>query len=162
MTTPTFVDKTLPSQHATLTFELDLKHRPEKVWRALTDPVLLAEWMLPIVEQRGGAFSLERGASFTLQTQPRPPWDGTVKCRYLDVEPMTKLSFAWVVGSMDIDTVVTFTLTPATIDGVPGTRLGVVHTGFKPDQKGASGGQRYGWGLWGAGLVAALERMGST
>ena len=39
--TPT--DKTAESQAESLSFEYDLKHAPEKVWRALTDPVLLSE-----------------------------------------------------------------------------------------------------------------------
>jgi uncharacterized protein YndB with AHSA1/START domain len=46
--TPT--DKTAQSQTESITFEFDLHHLPEKAWRALTDPVLLAEWLLPVVE----------------------------------------------------------------------------------------------------------------
>jgi len=50
------IDKTAPSQSESITFEFDLPHSPEKVWRALTDPVLLAEWLLPVVD-----FELEPG-----------------------------------------------------------------------------------------------------
>ena len=45
------IDKTAPSQTEALTFEFDLPHAPEKVWRALTEPALLAEWLLPVVER---------------------------------------------------------------------------------------------------------------
>ena len=38
----TVVDTTAPSQTEALSFEFDLRHPPEKVWRALTDPALLA------------------------------------------------------------------------------------------------------------------------
>lgn len=44
------VDRTAPSQSQSISFELDLPHAPEKVWRALTDPELLAEWLLPVVD----------------------------------------------------------------------------------------------------------------
>jgi uncharacterized protein YndB with AHSA1/START domain len=44
------IDKTAPSQTESISFEFDLHHSPEKVWRALTDPALLAEWLLPIVD----------------------------------------------------------------------------------------------------------------
>jgi uncharacterized protein YndB with AHSA1/START domain len=44
------VDKTDPSQAGTISFDLDLHHSPENVWRALTDPELLSEWLLPVVD----------------------------------------------------------------------------------------------------------------
>jgi uncharacterized protein YndB with AHSA1/START domain len=101
----TLTDKTAPSQTESLSFELDLHHSPEKVWRALTDPVLLAEWLLPVIDLK-----LEPGAVFTFKTQPYPGWDGTVNCRLLEVEPQRKLSYAWSVPFLE--TVVTFTITP--------------------------------------------------
>jgi uncharacterized protein YndB with AHSA1/START domain len=101
------VDKTAPSQAESLSFEFDFPHPQEKVWRALTDPELLAEWLLPVIDLK-----LEPGAAFTLKTQPQPGWDGVVNCRFLEIEPHRKISWRWVVG--DIDTVVTFTLTPTT------------------------------------------------
>ena len=61
----TFVEDTAPSQNESLSFEFDLHHAPEKVWRALTDPVLLADWLLPVIDLK-----LERGAAFTFKTQP--------------------------------------------------------------------------------------------
>ena len=63
------IDKTAPSQTESISFEFDLHHSPEKVWRALTDPALLAEWLLPVVELK-----LEPGAAFTFKTQPYPGW----------------------------------------------------------------------------------------
>src|SRR5436190_22686906 len=101
------IDKTAPSQTECISFEFDLHHSPEKVWRALTDPVLLAEWLLPVVDGK-----LEPGAAFTFKTQPYPGWDGSVNCRVLEIEAHKKLSYAWVVGDMALTTVVTFTLTP--------------------------------------------------
>ena len=142
------VDTTAPSQTESIAFEFDLQHPPQKVWRALTDPVLLTEWLLPVVELK-----LETGAAFTFKTQPHPGWDGTVSCRVLEIEAHRKLSYAWAVPFLD--TVVTFTLTPT----ASGTRLHLVQSGFKPDQKQNFGGARYGWRLMGAKLVELLARI---
>ncbi|MGH7570315.1 MAG: SRPBCC family protein [Gemmatimonadota bacterium] len=141
-------DKTAPSQTESISFEFDLHHSPEKVWRALTDPVLLAEWLLPVVDLK-----LEPGAAFTFKAQPQPGWDGIVNCRFAEIEAHRKLSWRWVVG--DIDTVVTFTLTPK----ASGTRLSLVQSGFKPDQKQNFAGARYGWKMMGGKLVDLLARI---
>src|SRR5688572_13211399 len=145
----TSTDKTAQAQPESLSLEFDLHHSPEKVWRALTDPVLLAEWLLPVV-----GLELESGAAFTFKTQPYPGWDGTVRCRFVEIEARRKLSYTWVVGDMEINTVVTFTLAPT----ASGTRLSLLQSGFKPDQKGAFGGQRYGWTLMGGKLIDLLAR----
>src|SRR6516165_4402134 len=142
------IDKTAPSQTESISFEFDLHHSPEKVWRALTDPVLLTQWLLPVIELK-----LEPGAAFTFKTQPQPGWDGIVNCRFLVIEAQRKLNWRWVVG--DIDTVVTFTLTPT----ASGTRLSLVQSGFRPDQKQNFGGARYGWTMMGGQLVDLLARL---
>ena len=144
----TLVDKTARSQSESISFEFDLHHAPPKVWRALTDPVLLAEWLLPVIDLK-----LELGVAFTFKTQPQPGWDGSVNCRFVEIEPQRKLSYTWRVGGMD--TVVTFTLTPT----ASGTRLSLVQSGFKSDQKQNFGGARYGWKMMGGKLVDLLARI---
>lgn len=134
----------------TISLELDLQHPPHKVWRALTDPALLAEWLLPVFD-----FKLDPGAAFRFKTDPYPPWDGTVHCKIIEVEEQRKLSYTWVVGDMELDTIVTFTLTPA----ASGTHLSIVQTGFKPEQKRESGGARYGWNMMTGKLVDVLARL---
>ena len=146
----TLTDRTARSQTESISLEFDLRHSPEKVWRALTDPVLLTEWLLPVAELK-----LEPQAAFTFKTQPYPGWDGIVNCRILVIEAQRKLSYTWVVGDMEIDTVVTFTLTPT----ASGTRLSLVQSGFKPDQKQEFGGARYGWKMMGGKLVDLLARI---
>jgi uncharacterized protein YndB with AHSA1/START domain len=142
------VDQTAPSQTESISFEFDLHHPPEKVWRALTDPVLLAEWLLPVVE-----LHLEPGSAFTFKTQAYPGWDGTVDCRFVEIETHRKLSYTWSVPFLD--TVVAFTLTPTE----SGTRLSLVQSGFKPDQKQNFGGARYGWKMMGGKLVDLLAKI---
>ena len=144
----TFTDTTAPSQVESISFEFDLGHPPEKVWRALTDPVLLSEWLLPVI-----GFELQPGTEFMFKTQPDPGWDGTVSCRMVEIEPHRKLSYTWTVPFLD--TVVTFTLTPTAL----GTRLSLVQSGFTPDQKRESGGARYGWKMMGGKLVDLLEKI---
>jgi uncharacterized protein YndB with AHSA1/START domain len=144
----TLTDTTAPSQSESLSFEFEFHHSPEKVWRALTEPALLAEWLLPVFDLK-----LERGAAFVFKTQPVGGWDGIVQCRVAEIETHRKLSYDWGVG--DMATVVTFTLTPT----ASGTRLSLVQSGFKPAQKKNFGGARYGWKMMGGRLVDLLARV---
>lgn len=143
------IDTTAPSQSDAISFEIELNHAPAKVWRALTEPELLTQWLLPVI-----GLKLESGVSFMFKTQPYPGWDGTVNCRFLEIEPQRKLRYSWVVGEM-LDTEVTFTLTPTG----SGTRLSLVQSGFKPDQKQNFGGARYGWKMMGGKLIDLLETI---
>jgi uncharacterized protein YndB with AHSA1/START domain len=145
---PAITDTTGASDTEALSFEFDLPHAPEKVWRALTEPELLAQWLLPVINHK-----LEQGAEFTYKTQPYPGWDGTVNCRFLVIEPNQKLSYTWTVPFLD--TIVTFTLAPSEL----GTRLSLVQSGFKPDQKREFGGARYGWNMMGGKLVELLSKI---
>jgi uncharacterized protein YndB with AHSA1/START domain len=146
----TAIDKTAPAQTAALAFEFELPHSPAKVWRALTDPALLSQWLLAVVE-----LELAPGAAFQFRTQPHPGWDGVVNCRILEIEAPKRLSYAWVVGEMELDTVVTFTLLPTP----SGTRLSLVQSGFKPEQKQNFGGAKYGWKMMGERLVGLLAQL---
>jgi uncharacterized protein YndB with AHSA1/START domain len=142
------VDNPARSHDAAVALDFELPHSPQKVWRALTDPVLLAEWLLPVV-----GLTLEPGAAFTLTAPPQPGWDGVVSCRLLEIDAHRTLSYAWAVG--DLDTVVTFTLTPT----ASGTRLSLVQSGFKPHQTRNRNGARYGWKMMGGKLVDLLARI---
>ena len=144
----TVTDRTARSQTESISFEFDLPHPPEKVWRALTDPALLADWLLPVVD-----LQLEPGKAFTFKTQAYPGWDGTVNCRFVEIETHRKLSYTWDVPFLN--TVVTFTLTPT----ASGTRLSLVQSGFKEDQRREFGGARYGWKMMGGKLADLLGRL---
>ncbi len=118
------------------------------MWRALTRPALLSQWLLPIA-----ALQLEPGASFRFQAPPQPGWDGVVDCEMVAIEPHRCISWKWVVG--ELDTLVTFTLTPTDT----GTRVVLVRSGFTPAQKQNFGGARYGWRMMGDRLVDLLDRL---
>jgi uncharacterized protein YndB with AHSA1/START domain len=122
----------------TICVEYDLPHPPAKVWRALTEPALLAAWLMendiqPVV-----------GHEFTLKAQPMPGWDGIVRCKVLEVDEPRRLRYSWVGGGerLRIDTVVTWTLTP-TASG--GTRLALEHSGFTAANAMAFEGLARGW-----------------
>ena len=112
----------------------DLPHPPAKVWRALTEPALVAQWLLKT------DMPAEPGKAFTFRTDPMPYWDGVVHSEILELEPLKRLRYAWKT-SAGLDTVVTWTLVPA--DG--GTRLELEHSGFKAENAQAFGGAKMGW-----------------
>ena len=141
-------DETTHEQSESLSLAFDLPHPPEKVWRALTDPALLAERLLPVV-----GFELAPGAAFSFHTEAYPGWDGTVHCRVVTIEPHRMLSYTWRVPFLE--TVVTFTLTPT----ASGTQLSIVQSGFTPGQKRELGGARYGWTMMGGKLTDLLARI---
>jgi len=74
----TVIDTTAPSQIDTIAFEFELNHAPEKVWRALTEPELLSEWLLPVVKLK-----LERGGGVHAQgaRQARMGWHSRLPVR---------------------------------------------------------------------------------
>ena len=133
--------------HATesIAFDYDLAHSPQKVWRALTDGALLAQWLLPVAD-----LELRPGAEFRFEAPATSDWDGVVTCRFLEIDEPRKLSWSWVAG--EIDTVVTFTLTPT----AAGTHLRLVQSGFRADQRPERTGARYGWKMMGERLVDLL------
>lgn len=72
-------------------------------------------------------------------------------CRYLAIDEPRRISWSWIVG--EIDTVVTVTLEPTE----QGTRMSVVQSGFRDDQKQNFGGARYGWTMMAGKLLEVLE-----
>jgi uncharacterized protein YndB with AHSA1/START domain len=115
----------------------DLPFPPAKVWRALTEPALLARWLMS-TDMRA-----EVGQSFSFTTEPTPWWDGVVHCEVLELEREKRLSYTWRSGpeSSPLDTVVTWTLTPTP----EGTRLALEHSGFVPSNRFAFEGAAKGW-----------------
>ena len=128
--------------------EREIPHPPEKLWRALTQPHLIAEWLME------NDFQLRIGHRFNL----RGDWGGVLDCEVLAVEPNKTLSYTWNFSHDDpaynLQSVVTFTLTPTGA----GTHLRVEQSGFRPDQKQAFGGARHGWQQFLAKLEELLAR----
>ena len=118
--------------------EREIPHPPEKIWRALTQPHLIQDWLM------NNDFRPVVGHHFNF----RADW-GAVDCQVLAVEPNKTLSYTW--AAYDLKSVVTWTLTPTSA----GTHLRMEQSGFRPDQRQAYQGAKGGWPRF----FAALERV---
>lgn len=123
------------TEFRTVVVERDIAHPPEKLWRALTQPHLIEEWLMK------NDFAPRVGHKFNL----RGEWGGVLDCEVLVVEPQKRLSYTWNFRHEDaaynLESVVTFTLTPT----AAGTHLRMEQSGFRPGQKQAFGGAHAGW-----------------
>ena len=123
--------------------EREIPHPPEKIWRALTQPHLIEEWLMK------NDFKPDAGHRFTASAN----W-GAVDGHVLAVEPPRTLSYRW--DSKDLRSVITWTLTPTG----RGTRLRMEQSGFRPDQQPYYRGAKAGWPQFLAKLEEVLARMG--
>ena len=121
--------------------EREVAFPPEKIWRALTQPHLIEEWLMK------NDFAPVVGHGFNL----RGDW-GAVDCKVLAVEPNRTLSYSW--DAMGLESVVTWTLTPTGA----GTHLRMEQAGFRPDQPQNYQGAQYGWQRFFTNLEAVLAR----
>ena len=108
--------------------EREIAHPPERIWRALTQPHLIQEWLMK------NDFAPAINHRFTLNGD----W-GAVTCRVLEIAPGETLSCTW--DAMGLESIVTWTLTPT----ATGTHLRMEQAGFRPDQEQAYQGAQYGW-----------------
>ena len=121
--------------------EREVAFAPEKIWRALTQPHLIEEWLMksdfePVVSHR---FAF------------RADW-GSVDCQVLEVEPNRTLSYTW--AALGLESVVTWTLSPTS----KGTHLRMEQSGFRADQEQAYQGAGFGWRRFLGALEQVLAR----
>jgi len=103
--------------------EVTYLHPRTKVWRALTEPALLAKWLM-----RPEGFAPVVGTKFVLRADgPQRGWRGFVECEVLEVEVGRRLRYSWVGDPDHPPLVLTITLE----DAGPGTRLILDHEGFE-------------------------------
>lgn len=129
------------SETRSVIVEREIPFPPEKIWRALTQPHLIEEWLMkndfvPVMDHR---FAL------------RGDW-GSVDCKVLAIEPNKTLSYTW--DAMGLESVVTWTLTPTGT----GTHLRMEHAGFRTDQAQAFHGAKFGWQKFIGNLEQILAR----
>jgi uncharacterized protein YndB with AHSA1/START domain len=121
--------------------ERELPYPAEKIWRALTQPHLLAEWLMktdfqPAVGQR---------------FQFRADW-GAVDCQVVAIEANRTLSYTWAAHGLA--STVTWTLTPKGT----ATHLRMEQVGFRSDQPQFYQGAQAGWPRFLDALAAVLAR----
>lgn len=123
--------------------EREVPHPPGKVWRALTEPHLIAEWLMQ------SAFAPVIGHRFRMSAD----W-GAIDCEVRTVEPERRLAYSWDAG--ELRSVVTWTLAPTPA----GTLLRLEQTGFQVDQPRYFTGARAGWPRFLDALEQVLGRLG--
>ena len=123
------------SETRSVVVEREFPHAADKLWRALTQPHLMQEWLMK------NDFAPQVGHKFKLSGE----WGGVLDCEVLEIEPKRTLSYTWdfvhADAAYNLKSVVTFTLTPT----ATGTMLRMEQAGFRTDQKQAFGGARAGW-----------------
>lgn len=122
----------------TVVVEREMPFPASRIWRALTQPELIAEWLLK------SDFAPEVGRAFRFVQD----W-GEIECRVIEVEPETSLAYTW--AAFGLESTVTWTLIPTG----QGTRLRMEQTGFRRDQEEAYRGARAAW----TGYLKRLEAM---
>jgi uncharacterized protein YndB with AHSA1/START domain len=130
------------TQTRSVVIERNLPFAPDRIWRALTQPHLIAEWLMP------NDFQPTVGHGFTL----RGDW-GSVDCRVMAIEPNRTLSYSW--DAMGLESTVTWTLTPT----ATGTHLRMEQAGFRPDQEQAYQGAKFGWQRFFGQLERVVEGL---
>ena len=118
--------------------EREIPYPPEKIWRALTQPHLIEEWLMktdfkPVIDH---PFNF------------RGDW-GAVDCRVMAIEPHRTLSYTW--AAFGLESVVTWTLTPTST----GTHLRMEQSGFPLDQQQFYQGAQASWPKF----IAELEQV---
>lgn len=121
-----------------ITVEREMPHPPEKVWRALTQPHLIAEWLMR------NDFRPELHHRFSVSAE----W-GAVDCEVRAIEPNRLLSYSW--DTKDLRSIITFTLEPTQ----KGTRLRMEQTGFRAGQEAYYRGATIRWPQF----IATLEEV---
>jgi len=136
---------TIDTDVRAITVEEFVPHAAETVWKVLTTPELIERWLTK------NTFKPGLGQGFSFADRPRGDWDGTVSCEITTWDPPRQLVYTWVGGSASnvgdgapIDTVVTWTLTPAP----GGTHLRMVQNGFQsPRNDFAYSDMSRGWNV---------------
>jgi len=114
----------------TIQHQFFFSHAPEMVWEYLTNPDLMALWLMktnfkPIV-----------GREFQFMTGPIPvlDFDGIFYCKVLEIEVCNKLVYSWKSGpggsKITLDSIVEWTLQPAK----DGTQVTLIHSGFEKEE----------------------------
>jgi uncharacterized protein YndB with AHSA1/START domain len=134
-----------------LIVEREMPHPPEKLWRALTQGPLIAEWLMrndfePIVGHR-----------FNFRAAPVHGWNGVTDCEVLEIIPMQRLAHSWNASGEQapdgLKTIVTWTLTRSE----KGTHVRMEQSGFRPQDEAGYRGMGGGWPR----ILGRLEQVSS-
>ena len=130
-----------------------LPHPPAVVWRALTTPDLLAQWLMP------NDFAPAVGHRFTFRTDPIPAthFSGVIACEVLELSEPELLVISWADESAENDMTTTVTFRLEVYDG--GTRLSLAQEGFRADHPGDQMARKIMGGGWGGRMFRRLAEV---
>lgn len=122
--------------------EREIPFLAEKIWRALTQPHLIEEWLMK------NAFKPVVGHRFDLSAD----W-GMVDCEVQSIEPHKALAYSW--NTKDLRSTVTWTLTPTD----NGTLLRMEQIGFTQEQLPYYRGASAAWPRFMEALESVVARL---
>ena len=138
---------TTEAETKSIVVERTMPHSPEKIWRALTQSPMIAEWLMQ------NDFKPTIGHKFQFRAKPMPGWSGITNCEVKEIDAPKRLVYSWGDGAESasgLKTVVTWTLTPTS----NGTLVRMEHSGFRPEDEGGRQAMSGGW----PGILERLEK----
>jgi uncharacterized protein YndB with AHSA1/START domain len=141
----------MTDERRAITIVEELPYPPEKVWLALTEPRLMAKWLMPTTN-----FEARVGQEFQMQGTPVPAvnFSGVVLAKVLELTPHKRMSISWTDEPRTVDWTVTWSLEPQ----AGGTRLTMVHDGFDL----TSERQQMSYKIMGGGWVGMNHKIGEV
>jgi len=128
-------------------------HPPSRLWRALTTPELMAQWLMP------NDFEPVVGHRFAFWTRPvsQTGFSGRIICQVLDLRPQKLLRISWADAEQPdgMATTVTWRLQP---EG-KGTRLFLEHAGFDPGDPTQQLARKFMNGGWRSHVLRRLGEL---
>jgi uncharacterized protein YndB with AHSA1/START domain len=137
-----------PAQPAgSIVVERVMPHPADKIWRALTEGAVIAEWLMQ------NDFQPRVGHRFNLRAKPIPNmWNGVADCEVLEIDPLRRLAYSWSASGEEaadgLKTVIAWTLTPE----AGGTRVRMEQAGFRAKDE-------LGFRSMGGGWPRIVERL---
>ncbi|MEQ4518180.1 SRPBCC domain-containing protein [Pseudarthrobacter sp. B907] len=130
-----------------------LPHPPAMVWRALTEPALIATWLME------NNFEPVVGHRYTMRGTPVPAvgFSGLVASEVLEIVPERLLRISWrdANAGNNLSSTVTWTL----VQEGTGTRLFLTHEGFDPEEPSHVVAHRIMGGGWRGQILKKLTEM---
>lgn len=144
---------TMTDDLTTIQVDQYFPHPPAKLWRALTVPDLMAQWLMP------NDFQPIVGHHFTFHGRPvaQTGFSGRIACQVLELTPPKHLRISWADADNPHSkaTEVAWTLQPES----SGTRLFLEHSGFDPDDPTQQLARRLMNGGWRSHVLRRLDDL---
>ncbi|MBI1360503.1 MAG: polyketide cyclase [Alphaproteobacteria bacterium] len=119
--------------------ERDMKHKPEKIWKALTTSDLIAKWLM------ANDFQPLKGHRFNFRATPIHGWNGVTDCKVLEIDPPHRLVYSWNASGDQAEnglkTIVTWTVEPTP----GGARVRMEQAGFRAEDEMGFKAMGGGW-----------------